>query len=209
MKPATLLKVSRVEAITDGVFATSMTILVFSVQLPPETSLANLPSMLSNRVFETILMYAGSFIILGTLWVASNILLGFLTRVNRQYMWVNILYLIPAGIVPFSTELIIQYPDSPWSISFYVGNLLVANILQIILWRCGDYYSLYNSSYKECVRLLINRRMCVPPMIYLTSLIIAHWHTRLAFAILLLQPIFNIIPGRIDHYISKRELGFK
>ncbi len=124
-------------------------------------------------------------------------------------MWINILYLIPAGIVPFSTELIIQYPSSPWSIRFYVGNLLVANILQFALWRCGSYYNLYNSSYKECVRRLINKRMFVPAIIYISSLIIADWNTRIAFGVLLLQPIFNIIPGRIDRYINKRELGFK
>ena len=209
MKREALLKVSRVEGITDGLFATAMTILLFSVQLPEGTTVVNLPTVLTTKIFEIIVIYAGSFIILGTLWVGSNILHGFLQRVNRQYLWLNILYLIPAGIVPFSTSLLIDYPRNTWCITFYVLNLLVSSIFQICMWRCGVYYKLYNSAYRPCVHRLITKRMSVPVLIYIISLIIAPFNTSAAFAILFLQPVFNIMPGRIDRYISKRELGFK
>lgn len=203
MSYPSILKAQRIEALTDGLFATAMTVLVFSVYLPSGVTDENLSSVLRSNILEIIFIYAGSFIILGTQWVKINILHGFLDHVNRPYFWINILYLIPAGIVPFSTGVLIDYPGNPISIVLYVSNLMVSNIIQILVWRCGVHYKLYHAGYNHEVNKIILYRVLMPFVFYFASLIVAYWHTTLAFIILVIQPIFHIIPGKVDKYLNQ------
>jgi uncharacterized membrane protein len=203
MRQTPVLKVIRIEALADGLFATAMTVLVFSVNLPATVNNDSLANVLTADVLSIIFIYAGSFIILGTQWVKINILQGFLDHVNRPYFWMNILYLIPAGIVPFSTSILIEYPHNPISILFYVSNLMISSIIQILVWRCGVHYKLYNNAYNKHVDKVLMYRMLMPFIFYVSSLLVAYVHTTLAFSILVIQPLFHLIPSKIDQYINK------
>lgn len=207
MRNERLLKVSRLAGLTDGVFAIAMTILVFDLRLPHGTTVANLSTVLTANILHNVFVYAGSFIILGTQWIGINFQHGFLDRINRPYLWMNVFYLMSAGIMPFSASLVSSYPTSPISISFFALNLICASILQLIAWQSGCYYKLYNANYTPVARKAVIYRIGILPLFYIASLIMAHWNTTFAFILLIIPPLVLMIPGKVDRYIKKIEEG--
>lgn len=197
-----LLKISRLEGLTDGIFAIAMTILVLDLRLPPHVATDNLLLILKDDVFIKLFIFVGSFIILGTLWVAMNFQLGLLERLNRQYLWTNIFYLMVICIVPFSATLVSAFPNSPVSISFYAINLICASMGQLLTSQCAHFYNLNKDIYTPPVRHAVLRRIFVAPIFYIASLVLAYWNTHIAFIMLLIPTLVYMIPGKVDHYES-------
>jgi uncharacterized membrane protein len=197
-----LLKVSRLEGLTDGVFAIAMTILVLDLHLPQNLGTENLLSILQHDVLLKLFIYVGSFIILGTLWVAMNFQLGLLERLNRQYLWTNVFYLMVICVVPFSASLIGAYPNSPTSISFYAINLLCASLGQFLTAQCAHIYNLNKDVYTSVIRRAVIQRIFVAPTFYIGSLILAHWNTTAAAILLVAPTALYMVPGAVDHYES-------
>lgn len=206
MRHKHILKIHRLTGLTDGVFSIAMTILVFEARLPASAVISNLPTILASNILEKILIYAGSFIILGSQWIAINFQHGFLHRVNRHYLWMNIIFLMTVGIVPFSAHLLMNYPLSSASISFYSLNLIISSVVQLGVWQCGDIYKLYTHEYTPENRKVVIHRICIPPLFYLASFFIGHWSPRIAFIILTIPPLYYMLPGKLDKYIDKNEI---
>jgi uncharacterized membrane protein len=196
-----LLKVSRLEALTDGIFAIAMTILVLDLHLP-SYSHGDLFFLLKDDVLFRLIVYIGSFIILGTLWVAMNFQLGLLEKLNRVYVWSNILYLMVVCVVPFSASLVSTFPDSPVSIGFFGINLLCASLGQLLVSEAAHGFKLNKSFYNAEIRRAVVGRILVAPLFYMAALIVAYWHTYIAFGLLVMPILIYIFPGKVDHYES-------
>ena len=200
MRLVHLLKVSRLEGLADGIFAIAMTILVLDLRIPATLITGDLMFILEDTIFYKLLIYMGSFVILGTLWVAMNFQYGLLDRINRPYLWTNVLYLMAVCVVPFSASLVGSFPSSKVSISFYAINLLCANIMQLIIFTYAHFGKLNTNLYTPAIGRAIIRRILVAPVCYILCLIMAHWNTHAAFVLLLIPTIIYIFPGVIDQY---------
>jgi uncharacterized membrane protein len=102
---------NRIEALTDGVFAVAMTLLVLDIKVPelePPLATAELPLKLL-ALWPKFLSYLISFVILGIYWVGHHIQLSFIRRADRPLLWINILFLLWVALVPFSTALLSEY----------------------------------------------------------------------------------------------------
>ncbi len=194
-----MLKVSRLEGLSDGIFAIAMTILVLDLRVPLGTALADLPAVLHSSLLIKLLIYAGSFIILGTQWVAMNFQLGLIQRVNRPYLWANIFYLMVVCVIPFSATLVAAYPNSPLSISFYAINLLCTSIGQVGTSQFAHIYKLNTDVYTPAIRAAILKRICVGPIFNCAGIVLAYWNTSIAFAVLVVPTFFYMFPGIVDN----------
>lgn len=197
-----ILKISRLESLMDGIFAIAMTILVLDLHLPPELSMKNMPHFLTHEAMTRLIIYIGSFIILGTLWIAMSFQLGLLERLNRTYLWCNVFYLMAVCVVPFSASLLGAYPESYASVTFYACNLLCVSLGQFIVAQCAHYYDLNNDFFPNAVRIAILKRIGVAPVFYVASLIVAHWNIKAAFFLLIAPTIIYMKPGRVDKFES-------
>lgn len=201
MNPDRLLKVSRLEALTDGIFAIAMTILVLNVTVPHNTSVAAFLPALEASIVHKLFIYAGSFIILGTQWIGMDFQHGFLVKVDRPYLWVNIFFLMFLCVVPFSASLVASYPHFPISIYFYAINLILLNVMQLIMWHYAQSYHLNSTTAKTLeINRSILRRIYIAPIFYILSMLLSHWHTGVAFLALILPPLIHSMPGAVDKY---------
>ncbi|MBA3662025.1 MAG: DUF1211 domain-containing protein [Gammaproteobacteria bacterium] len=196
----TILKVSRLEGLSDGIFAIAMTILALDLRLPPHIDSTHLVSVMENVVFFKLFIYIGSFIILGTLWIAMTFQIGLLQRLNRPYLWTHVLYLMVICVVPFSASLVAAYPTNPASIIFFAINLLCASVAQFIIAQCAYYFQLNNELYTPAIRHAIVKRIYVAPLFYFLSIALAYWHPHLAFLALIAPILIYILPGAVDRF---------
>jgi uncharacterized membrane protein len=199
-----VLKVSRLEALTDGIFAIAMTILVLNVSIPQDTTLTTLLYTLHHSVAHKLYIYAGSFIILGTYWVGMDFQHGLLVRISRPYLWLSILFLMFVCVVPFSANLLASYPHASISLSFYAINLALASATQLIMWLYAQTFHLNSDTAQNPhVHRSVLRRIGIAVFCYIISFLIAPWHPNWAFIMLLTPPLIHIIPGAVDKYVNE------
>jgi len=100
------LRTSRLEAFSDGVFAIAATLLVLELRVPPDSP--DLTRTLLD-VWPAYAAYLVSFLTIGIIWVNHHTLLEHCRRVDRRFLYLNLLLLVAVGIVPFPTSLVDRY----------------------------------------------------------------------------------------------------
>ena len=100
------MRTSRLEAFSDGVFAIAATLLVLELRVPSDTT--DLSGALL-RLWPAYAAYLVSFLTIGIIWVNHHTLLAHCRRVDRRFLYLNLMLLIAVGIVPFPTALVGQY----------------------------------------------------------------------------------------------------
>ena len=100
------MRSSRLEAFSDGVFAIAATLLVLELRVPAEAT--DLSGALL-RLWPAYAAYLVSFLTIGIIWVNHHTLLEHCKRVDRRFLYLNLMLLVAVGIVPFPTALVGQY----------------------------------------------------------------------------------------------------
>src|SRR4030095_9956959 len=99
--PLVNLKTSRVEALSDGVFAIAMTILVLNISVPTaETVSADRLLDALRHLAPQLIVYIISFVNLAFLWVGKQNQYYFIDRADRWFLWLNILSLLLISFMP-------------------------------------------------------------------------------------------------------------
>ena len=122
---------NRVEALSDGVFAIVITLLILDIRVPDVEYNQLLSSLIA--VLPRILAYVISFGVIGVYWLAHHQSLQLIGRLNGFLIWLNFLYLLAVSFMPFPTALLGRYPMQPIPIVIYGLNLIVANATGLAL----------------------------------------------------------------------------
>jgi uncharacterized membrane protein len=135
-RQATLGKVpskARVEALTDGIFAVAMTLLVLDIKLPEGTRLESNAELLSHfsSITQAFVVYVLSFVVLAMFWAAHNYQFHVLQRLDRPLLWANFAFLLLTTMVPFTTNLVSAHSALSVAATLYALNLL---LLGVALW---------------------------------------------------------------------------
>jgi uncharacterized membrane protein len=115
----------RMEALTDGLFAVAMTILVIDLKLPDDFQPANQDALARALIglWPKFFPYAVSFYVLGSNWAANTRLRSRGEFVNRTYMYWWLVYLLLATCIPFSTTLVGRFVHLSLSAWVYCLNM--------------------------------------------------------------------------------------
>ena len=110
----------RLEALSDGVFAIVVTLLVLEITVPhvSSTSTAALVNALL-ALAPKFISWVISFATVCVIWLNHHRLLALVTRVDGRLFWLNANLLLWTSFVPFPTALIGDYPTSALAVSFY------------------------------------------------------------------------------------------
>ena len=117
---------SRTEAFSDGIFAIAATLLVLDLAVPrPE------PTLLDGFLHEwpAYAAYATSFLTIGIIWVNHHAVLERLERIDREFLFLNVIFLLFVALIPFPTRVLAQYLQSGGS---------AAHIAAVRLWGRDD-----------------------------------------------------------------------
>ena len=135
------LRVERLTALTDGVFAIAMTVLALELADTIEADRSLLE--LWPELWPRLVSYVMSFMILGLFWVAHHAALAPVRSTDRNHVALNLLFLLLIAAIPFPAALVGTHPDDPWAFAVYGGTLaLTAVSLEVSWWyaarRAGD-----------------------------------------------------------------------
>jgi TMEM175 potassium channel family protein len=126
---------TRLEAFSDGVFAIAATLLVLEITVG-RTSGARLGHELVH-IWPSYLSYVTSFVVIGIIWINHHHNMGVIGRIDRPFMFVNLLLLLDVAFIPFPTKLVadyLQHDGERAAVIAYAATLLGMAILYTIWW---------------------------------------------------------------------------
>ena len=125
---------ARLEALSDGVMAIAITLLVLDLRVPARDTLADhdLASAL-GRQWPSYLAYVVSFLVIGIIWTNHHAMFGLVRQVDRGVLFANLLLLLVVSAIPFPTRLLAEYltaggPDSHLAAAVYSGTMLAMSL---------------------------------------------------------------------------------
>jgi uncharacterized membrane protein len=168
---------ARVMALTDGVIAIVITLLVLEIHVPELTGGQDLNERLIEALRELGPFFVGfllSFVVTAIAWAAHRSLFALISRTDRTLVWLNILFLLPLSLLPFGAALISQYDREPVALRVYGLLLLLIALTRLIIW-------LYATNRPDLLYEPIDRRtktvgvllVAVPAALYVLAILIA------------------------------------
>jgi uncharacterized membrane protein len=120
-------------ALSDGVFAIILTLLVLDLHLPQLTKGQSLGAAL-RQVRPSLVAFVISFVLAGMYWVGHRDLFGLVRRTDRGLVWLNLLYLLPLCLLPYGALLLGRFDREPVALRLY-GLVLVAIAgMRLVVW---------------------------------------------------------------------------
>src|ERR1700722_18166202 len=120
---------SRLEAISDGVIAVIITIMVLELKVPGPDGLAGL-----RAVLPTIFLYLLTFVQIGIYWVNHHYLVDEAETVTHGILWANLIFLFCLSLFPFATDWIGAKGLSSFSTALYAAVSILPGLSYMALW---------------------------------------------------------------------------
>ena len=124
---------ARVLALTDGVFAIIITLLVLEIHVPELTQGHTLNEAL-RELRPSLVAFVISFVLAGMYWVGHRDLFGLIRRTDRGLVWLNIVYLLPLCLMPFAAGMLGHYDQEPVALRIYGLVLVTIAIMRTVIW---------------------------------------------------------------------------
>jgi len=200
----------RVEALSDGIFATVMTVLVLSLSVPLLASQATGTQLNSaveasiRGLVPDILGYVLSFMLLAVMWVSHHNIFHYLRTIDRPLLWLNVVFLLSIGFVPFSTALLGRYPLLQLPVIIYGANIVgIALTMQAFLAYAVRKGLMAAEGHEGSVLRRIVERWRLGALLYGSAIALSFISTEISLAVyagvlvfMVLQSAFGFRPPR-------------
>lgn len=161
---------SRLESLSDGIFAFAMTLLVISLAVPdiPRQKAPDvLPGALAS-MYPEFLLFVISFFILSGFWVSHHHILERVKYVDSILVRINILLLFFIVFIPFTTSISGDYSNVLEAVLFFHFNLLAASLTLIAMrWYINRHSTTLNPELNPPGMRDIGPAIVMPAMILL------------------------------------------
>ena len=126
---------SRIDALTDGIFAFAMTLLVLEIRLPPGLPIKSSADLIAHlqSLWPEYLAYMISFFVLGAQWRSIIELRHAGEDVPYATLRWSITYLFFITGVPFVSSVVGHYGDMAAAVWLYAANMIIVGALSLPL----------------------------------------------------------------------------
>ena len=187
---------SRLDQLSDGIFAIVMTILVFEIRLP---DFLGAPTTLELRsalqgLLPALLSYILSFTLLFTYWRAHHFFTTIYAKnVDLMLTNINAFFFMLVSLVPFSASFLGRYPEDRLSVTVFGIHIILIGLA--LYWM--RYYVFYSEhiknpeiTHREIMGSTI--RTLAPVFFALLAIGVAFYDVKLSIALFTLAVLFNL-----------------
>jgi uncharacterized membrane protein len=128
---------TRIEALSDGVFAIAMTLLVLDLRLPElPRPVSNADAWLAIRTLRPMFFSVVlTFMLSGAFWYLHHATFHSVKYITRGLAFINLFFLMLVSLLPFSASLVGKVgPNHPVGLAVYFTNQLALSVVLNLLW---------------------------------------------------------------------------
>lgn len=203
--------VERLTALTDGLFAVAMTLLVLDLRVPI-TAAGTAAS--DGNLWDALLKlgpnfgaYLLSFTMLGTFWLAQHTLLTILGRSDRTLTWIHLGFLFVVSLLPFSAALLATYHNLRLAVGAYWLNILLLGLGLEWSSRYGRRTFLADSGAALARVSTFRRRILIAQILYACAALLCFLSTTASVVGLALVQLYFILSPRMPRRLVRYQRG--
>ena len=188
----------RLAALSDGLFAVAMTLLVLDLRAPSAEAIHSEHDLLGAlaALAPRLLTYLMSFLTLGIFWLGQQAQLNRLERSDRDLAWMHVAFLCVVSLVPFSTALLAEFITYRVALVVYWANILLLGLVLLATWRHATRAGLIKNDTTPEIVAAICRRITIAQLLYALAAALCLVSTYWSIAcIVLLQLNYAIAPS--------------
>lgn len=178
------------EAISDGVFAIALTLLVLDIKVPVSESIKTEGDLLQALcgLMPRLLSYFLSFMTLGIFWTGQSVQFSNINQYDRHLNWISLFFLLFVSLLPFTTAFLSEHIHFKLSIGLYWLNILALGVMLYIHWNYAykHNYTVAVGSEKEGINRAVRRRIVIAQTLYLFGALLCFVSTYLSIAVIVL-----------------------
>jgi len=194
-----VLRVARMEAFSDGVFAIAITLLVLEIAIPAGFEGRLLTGVLSQ--WPSYLAYVVSFATIGAIWLSHNAITHYLHGVNAVYLRLNLALLLLVSFLPFPTKLLAENlgsrGDEKVAATIYGITLLGTTTLLSVLWLQAVRAKLVHPATGDQEITLLTKRLTPSLAVYVGLIVVGLFLPLVGVIGYLVVAFFLIFPVRL------------
>jgi uncharacterized membrane protein len=186
---------TRLAALSDGLFAIVLTLLVLDLRLPElaspvtDAGLAQQFTGLAPRLFS----YTLTFLVAGVFWASHHRDFEFIVRFARGLLWMNLMFLFSVSVLPFTTNLVGSHLSAlTWAL--YALDVALGGLSLTAIWGYATASGLLAPEARAPFVNYMLWRHLLTPLVFLVSIAIGLFNAALAsWAPILLPPLFILL----------------
>ena len=187
----------RLAALSDGIFAVAMTLLVLDLHLPTAAQVHSERELLGAlcALGPQWLAYLMSFLTLGIFWAGQQTQLNHIGDGSRDLTWIHLGFLFAVTLLPLSTRLLAEFITYRSALLLYWFNILILGAMLYWSWTHAMHAGLVKDDTPEEVRASICRRILIAQSLYAAGAALCVINTWVSIgAIVLVQLNYALAP---------------
>jgi uncharacterized membrane protein len=194
----------RLAALSDGIFAVAMTLLVLDIHIPsvegihseldhPELSLLHALAGLAPQGIA----YVMSFLTLGIFWAGQQTQLNHMREGSRDLTWIHLAFLFTITTLPLTTRLLAEFITYRTALLLYWLNILLPGAMLYWSWSHAMRHGLIKEDTAPEIRGAICRRVLIAQSLYAFGALLCVVSNYLSIAFIVLVQLNYAIAPRI------------
>lgn len=184
---------TRVLALSDGIFAIAMTLLAIDLGVPDDLSSGRFAEALVELI-PKILVFALAFYLVLIKWMAHRRIFRMIQRYDTPLLWLNNVFLLLIAFMPVPSGILGRYPSEPLALAFFGLTQLVTTLVQAVLFQYATSgHRLVDPSLDNDVIHFFRQRNLVQMAALTIFSIVAFLNVTLAFLLLVLAFVGNLV----------------
>ena len=187
---------TRLDQLSDGIFAIVMTVLVFQIRLPVIWTPVSNVDLWSEieKLLPLMLSYVLSFALLFTYWRAHHFFISIYAKnIDSLLTNINALFFMLISLIPFSASILGQFGKNELSVIIFGAHIILIGLT--LFWMRS--YVLYSEHIKnpEISKREIHGstiRTLVPVVFALIAMPLSFFSIKLCLSLFTLAVIFNL-----------------
>jgi uncharacterized membrane protein len=171
----------RLLALSDGVFAFAMTLLVVQLLVPQlgPGQVGQLGTKLLDQV-PSYVSYLISFAVISIYWFSHHRLFRYVRRWDVWLIALNLGALLFVAVMPFPTAIMGRYGDQTVAVVIYATTLGTTGLFIWLIWWYGIRRQLFTRSLEQHAARRFRWRAFLTPAVFFLSIPVAFWQPRVA-----------------------------
>ena len=187
---------TRLDQLSDGIFAIVMTVLVFEIKIPTIWGVATNTDlwMELEKITPLFLSYLLSFALLFTYWKAHHFFISIYAKnIDSLLTNINALFFMLVSLIPFSSSILGKFPENELAIIIFGIHIILIG-LSLYWMRRYVFYSPHIKNpeiSKREVRGSTIRTM-VPVVFAIIAIPLSFWSVKMSLTLFTLAVMFNL-----------------
>lgn len=185
---------ARILALSDGIFAFAMTLLV--IYVVPPTNLADL-----GKDYNALNAFVIGFLVLGVWWTSHHRIFLHIQRWDRYLIWTNLVLLMSIAVQPFFIDVWIQFPSTTVAgVAYAACEAFTAGLFALVWIQASWKRRLLAPDLSEATIHGTMQRVLVSPLVFLGAMVVAFFAPKFTIDLFALLLPAQLFVGRVSRH---------